>query len=124
MVRALTKSTGPARRHTMPETIEEFFETLPAHGAPRVRNKACGSVRFDIADGDRVEHWRVTTSRDEVAVSRDDTGADCVLYCDRDVFEAMVRGEANGMSVLLRGAMHFDGAPEMLLMVRGMFAGA
>jgi hypothetical protein len=122
MVRALARSTGSARRRTVLTPTEQFFENLRASGGRCLRNKACGSVRFDIADGDRVNHWRVTADRGELRVSRDTTDADCVLYVDRDVFDGIVRGEVNGMSAMLRGAMHFDGGPEMLPMVRGMFA--
>ena len=38
-----------------------------------------GTVRFDIADGERTEHWYLQIHKGEVTVSHDDAAADCVL---------------------------------------------
>jgi putative sterol carrier protein len=76
--------------------------------------KARGSLRFELAD-DGMETWRVTLDKGDVVVSREHAAADCVVRAEKPLFEAILTGEANAMTALLRGALTYDGDPELLV---------
>ena len=49
-----------------------------------------GTVRFDIADGERTEHWYLHIRKGDVTVSHDDAEADCVISADIATFDAIL----------------------------------
>jgi hypothetical protein len=61
-------------------------------------------VRFDLADGARVEHWYLTIKNGDVGVSRNGAEADAVVRTAKVLFEGMTSGRVNAMAAL-RGAL-------------------
>jgi putative sterol carrier protein len=72
---------------------------------------------------DQVDHWRVAIDAQAIAVSRDNTPADCVVRAEKALFDGIVCGEVNAMAALLRGELLADGDLELLMRVQRLFPG-
>ena len=84
---------------------------------------ATGSIRFDLARADGIDHWLVAMKAGEVMVSRAAAGADCVVRADKALFNRIARGEVNAMAALLRGELIAEGDLELLMLVQRLFPG-
>jgi hypothetical protein len=92
-----------------------FLEDLGRRGRDPQLGRTTGTIRFDVSDGGRIEHWRLAIKDGVVAVSRDDAAADCILRIDRDAFDALVTGELNPMVATLRGILIAEGDVELMV---------
>ena len=101
----------------------EFFGDLGRRGHEPLLESADGSVRFDLADGDEVEHWLVRIHKGDVSVSREAAGAECVVGADKAVFDAVASGEANAMAAVLRGALRVDGDVQLIVLLQRLLPG-
>jgi hypothetical protein len=119
--RAADWSRGSSRRGAMTDATAEFFDVLGRRGHVPLLENARGTVRFDLAHGDRTVRWLVTLDEGDVSVSRKNVAADCVVRADRALFDAMARGEANGMAAYLRGELVAEGDAELLLLMQRLF---
>ncbi|SCL44297.1 SCP-2 sterol transfer family protein [Micromonospora citrea] len=100
---------------------DAFFEQLSRIGQdPRFR-KVQGSVRFDIRDHDQVRQWLLTIDHGQIRVSPGGGAATSVLTLSSEVAEAMVRGEMNGLSAMLRGEILVDGDLGLALRMGRLF---
>ena len=102
----------------MTDSTAVFFDELGRRGHEPLLEKATGTVRFDLVDGEQIEHWLLTLSRGEVSVARENVAADCVVRADRALFDAMLTGNANAMSAFLRGELSLEGDPELLVLLQ------
>jgi putative sterol carrier protein len=100
---------------------EGFFRALGDRRHEPSLQKATGTMRFDLADGTSTERWLLTLDKGDVSVSRKNLSADCVVRTERTIFDAMVRGDVNGMAAYLRGDLAFEGDPELLVLFQRMF---
>jgi putative sterol carrier protein len=107
----------------MADATAGFFDELGRRGREPLLEKARGTIRFDLVDGTRTRRWLVTLDKGEVSVSRRNAAADCVVRADRKLFEAMVRGDVNGMAAYLRGELTFEGDPEFLVLFQRVVPG-
>jgi hypothetical protein len=105
------------------DVIAELFDRLARRGHEPLLGKASGTLRLDLANGARTEHWLLTMRRGSVEVSRTKGDADCVAHVERALFERLVAGEANALAALLRGQIVLEGNPELLVMVQRLFPG-
>ncbi len=99
----------------MATTTERFFQGLADEAARPVLGSARGSIRFDIRDGKRTEHWRVVLSKGSAAVDRSDAPADCVVTSDRTAFDEVASGRINALAASLRGLIAISGDPKPLV---------
>ena len=53
----------------MTDSTAEFFHELDRRGHESLLEKATESVRFDLADGRRIDRWLVSLDRGEVTAS-------------------------------------------------------
>jgi putative sterol carrier protein len=107
----------------MTDATTEFFQDLGARGHEPLLEKATGSVRLDLSNGKRTEHWFVTITRGDVTVSHKNAPADCVARADRTIFDGIVRGEVNATAALLRGTLDVEGDPWLLVLFQRLFPG-
>jgi hypothetical protein len=107
----------------MADVTAGFFEGLAARGHEPLLHSVTGTVRFDLAGRDGVEHWHVRVTRGEVAVSHRRSTAACVVSADRRLFERMVTGEVNALAAALRGDMVIEGQPALALAFQRLFPG-
>jgi putative sterol carrier protein len=85
--------------------------------------KAKGTVRFELADGKRVDRWLLAVDKGDLSVSRRNVGADCTFHADKALFDRIVDGEVNATAAFLRGAVTIDGDMELLVQLQKLFPG-
>jgi putative sterol carrier protein len=101
------------------EMIPIFFESIIGPH-PAVPKTISGSLRFDLKNGSRSEHWRVTFAKGAVSAIRSNTIADCVVRTDKETMEAIIQGRVNMMAALLRGAITVEGQVLLLALFRSL----
>jgi putative sterol carrier protein len=106
----------------MADSTEELFESLRHHGHDPLLQRAKGTVRFDIRNG-QVETWSVELDGGDLAVSRKARKADCTIKADKAVFDRIASGEVNALAAVLRGELEVLGDPELLLLFQRLLPG-
>lgn len=101
----MTRRRGP----DTPSVTEAFFGELGARGHQPLLKSASGTVRIDLVDGERAEHWHVTMRNGGVTVSRRNARADAVVRVNKATFEGMATGTVNAMAAVLRGDLVAEG---------------
>ena len=104
-----------------PSVTEAFFGELAARTHEPLLKRASGTLRFDLADHERVQHWHVTMRDGGVKVSRRRAKADAVVRLDKRTFEALVTGTLNATAAVLRGDLVPEGDLGMLLLFQRVF---
>ena len=107
----------------MTEPTRAFFTRLSEQHQPMLESMT-GTVRFDIADGERTEHWHLHIRKGDVTVAHEDGEADCVLSADIGTFDEILSGRMNAMAAVLRGAVRMDGKVVLLTALQRLFPGA
>jgi predicted lipid carrier protein YhbT len=107
----------------MTDMTAAFFDDLRRRGHEDTLRRIEGTVRFDVVDGDRVDHWLVTIDKGDLAVSRANGPADCVVSGEKALFDRLATGQANPMAAVLRGAVSVAGDLDLLLAVQRVFPG-
>jgi putative sterol carrier protein len=103
------------------QTVARFFDELGSRGHEPLLEKATGSARFDVIDGRRTERWLLTIDRGDIAVSRRNAAADCVMQADKASFDRVVAGEMNFLAAVLRGEVTIEGDPKLLVLLQRLF---
>jgi putative sterol carrier protein len=107
----------------MTNATAEFFRELGDRGHDPLLGKAKGSIRFDLTDGAKTDHWLLSLDEGDVSISRKNVAADCVVRAERALFDRMAKGEVNGMAASLRNELTFEGDPELLVLVQRVLPG-
>jgi putative sterol carrier protein len=108
----------------MTDATTTFFEDLAARGHEPALAKVTGTLRFDLGNGGaRRERWLITITKGDVALSRRNAKADCVVRADRVLFDRIASGRANALAALLRGAIDVEGDRGLLLAFQHTFPG-
>jgi putative sterol carrier protein len=107
----------------MTDATTEFFDELGRRGHEPLLQTTTGTLRFDVADGDRVERWFVTIEKGDVTVSRKNAHADAVVSTDRAGADGMFSGKVNAMAAFLRGAIEPRGDLGLILAFQRLFPG-
>ena len=100
------------------DSTAEFFRALGRRGHEPLVERASGTVRFDLVEGKRTDHWLVTLDRGDVSVSRKNVPADCVIRTRRALFDEIARGDVNGTTAYLRGELTAEGDAEFLVLIQ------
>lgn len=107
----------------MADATEAFFAELGGRGHEPLLTNASGTMRFDLHDGKKVDHWFVSVTKGDITVSRRNVKADCLLSGDKALFERVATGKTNAMAALLRGALDAEGDVELLVLFQRLFPG-
>ena len=86
-----------------------FFDELVARGHEPLLQNEVGTLRFDLVDGRRVQHWYVSIDRGDITVSDSAAEADTVLRTRGSVFDRSPRGRLNALAAVLRGELVPEG---------------
>jgi len=111
------------RRKTAKDTTKTFFDGLAARGHEPLLENDSGTLRFDLVDGRRVEHWYVSIDKGDVTVSHEDATADTVLRVDRSLFDQIASGRRNAIAATLRGELVPEGNLSLLILFQRLFPG-
>jgi hypothetical protein len=101
--------------------LEGFLRELSDREFEPLLANVAGSIRFDVANGDPVEPWRVAVDHGRVSVSRDPGEADCQVRAERSLLDDLACGRANAMAAVLRGALGCGGNLDLLLAFQRVF---
>jgi putative sterol carrier protein len=105
------------------DATAEFFDALVERGHEPLLDKVTGTVRFDLKDGKKTDRWFVGVVKGDIAVSRRNLRADCVVMADKSLFDAIASGKTNAMAALLRGAMSVGGDIQLLVLFQRLLPG-
>jgi alkyl sulfatase BDS1-like metallo-beta-lactamase superfamily hydrolase len=105
------------------DPVSQFFGLLAQPGHLSTFEGESATLRFDVADGERVERWHLTVADGDVTVTRRSGPASAVVRIQRPHFEAMVTGRLNAQAALLRGLMNIDGNIASLMMFQRCLPG-
>lgn len=102
------------------DTTGAFFKRVAKTDQPLLA-RINGTLRFDLDDKSKIEHWFVSVDRGRVSVSHRNAAADAVVEADRSLFDQIVDGSVNGMAAVLRGAVVLKGDLGLLISFARLF---
>lgn len=100
-----------------------FFDSLAQRGSKILPAKYVGTIRFDLTQGQRTEHWLLEFKCGDLRVARESREADCVMHSGHELFDRIVTGEENITAALLRGAFIAEGDLRLLTGFRKLLPG-
>jgi putative sterol carrier protein len=107
----------------MADASTQFFEDLGSRGHEPHLEGASGTLRVELTNGKKTEHWLVSVDDGDVAVSHRNVTADSTLRARKEVFDGIARGEVNAMAAVLRGALAVEGDWELIVLFQRLFPG-
>jgi putative sterol carrier protein len=115
---------GRTRSQEAPtDAVGEFFHGLAERGREPLLQNVSGTLRFDLVDGERVEHWYLTVKNGDVAVSQKDAEADAIVRTAKVLFDGMTAGRVNAMAAALRGTLVPHGNLALVVSFQRLFPG-
>jgi putative sterol carrier protein len=90
----------------MADTVQEFFEGLPARADAEKTAGMNNSYLFDIEGAGK---WTVTVDDGNVSVTEGGEDADAVITASQETFEKIVSGEQNPTSAYMTGKLKVKG---------------
>jgi putative sterol carrier protein len=105
----------------MTDASAAFFAELETRGHEPSLEKSTGTVRFDLRNGKRITRWLVTIEKGDLAVTRRNAKADCVVRTDKTLFDGIVSGTENAVAAVLRGEMGIEGDRELIVRFQRLF---
>ena len=115
----MTTSESEGRR----SPTAAFFDDLAGRGCEPLLKNVSGTIRLDLDDGERIEHWSVTIDEGDVDVSHSRARADAVVRLKKSTFDGMVSGRVNAMAATLRGELVAEGNLSLVTMFQRVFPG-
>ena len=114
--------------HTRPgaaaaDPVTRFFAALNEPGHLATLEGDSATLRLDILDGEKVERWRVSMARGDVAVTHAAGPADATARIERRYFEAVIAGRLNAEAAFLRGLFAVDGSAGALMLFQRCLPG-
>jgi hypothetical protein len=106
----------------MTDQMHEFFEEVARRGREPMLERLSATVRWDIINGDRVEHRVIRIDHGDLSVTVGPEPADCVIILERSVCDDVVTGRTSILAALLRGAADFEGDPELIVLAQRLFS--
>jgi hypothetical protein len=108
----------------MADSTGEFFDDIDRIGHVPHLDRFTGSMRLDLHENGRTDHWRVSIDRGNIRLSRGDDGpADTVISGDRALFDRIARGEIRPLSAFLRNEVTMSGEFRLLLVLERLVPG-
>lgn len=98
-----------------------FFAELAERGHDPLLRKASGTTRIDVVDGRRTHRWLIDVANGDIAVSRGNGDAACVIRADKAVFDRIASGRLNAVAAVLRGEVAVDGDWRLLVRMQRLF---
>jgi putative sterol carrier protein len=106
------------------DATTQFFTQLEALGHESRLEKVKGSLRLELVNGRRTDRWLITIDKGDIAVSRGNGEADCVVRTTKEVFEGLTTGQTNAVAAVLRGTVGVEGDRGLLVHFQRLFPAA
>jgi putative sterol carrier protein len=91
----------------MPDSVQEFFETLPSRADTSKTAGMNNSYAFDIEGAGQ---WTVKVADGNVSVHDGlEDGADCTISASQEIFVKIIAGEQNPTSAYMTGKLKLKG---------------
>jgi putative sterol carrier protein len=90
----------------MPDTVQEFFETLPSRADTSKTAGMTNSYAFDIEGAGQ---WTVKVEDGSIRVVDGLDDADVTISASQEVFQKIVAGEQNPTSAYMTGKLKIKG---------------
>jgi putative sterol carrier protein len=103
----------------MADPTSDFFARIGQPGARRLGN-VTATIRIDLDRGRTTEHWFLAVDKGTISVSNENVKADASLHTDKEMFDRLVRGEANPLASLLRGLVYAEGDTRVIAFFQGL----
>nr|WP_240955448.1 SCP2 sterol-binding domain-containing protein [Micromonospora sp. HNM0581] len=94
---------------------------MPARAPEVLRSPATGTLRIDLSDGQRTEHWLIRIRPGVVEVDQGMEHSDATWYCSEDLFDRLIVGRVHAISALFRNDTAFSGDVVLFLAFRRFF---
>ncbi|WBB71801.1 SCP2 sterol-binding domain-containing protein [Micromonospora sp. WMMD1128] len=107
----------------MSASAAEYLARGAAGHHPELPETTSGTIRLDLGEGGRTEHWYLTIDHQEVGVTRSAEAADLVIRADREVFDRIAAGRLHLAAAILRNDISGQGNLRLLTMLRRIFPG-
>jgi putative sterol carrier protein len=107
----------------MSDPTSDFFAGLERRGHEPMLQRTSGTVRFDLAGSDEVEHWHVRIHKGDLTVTRSEEAADAVVRVEKELFDRLASGTANAMAAALRGVVEPVGDLQLIIQFQRLFPG-
>ena len=107
----------------MADATTEFFDALARRGHDPMLGRFKGSIRFDLGNGRRTDHYRLVIKQGDIAVSQVNADADCVIRIDRKLLNDCAAGKKNIMAAFLRGEVGLQGDTQLLVLFQRLLPG-
>ena len=116
-------ATSARGKRTTKDPTAAFFTDLAARRHEPLLERASGSIRFDLTDGRKVEHWFVRMKKGDVVVTGKDGKADSIVSVEKSFFDRLVGGRENAMAATLRGVLSVKGNLGLVILFQRIFPG-
>ena len=101
-----------------PESVRDFFETLPSRADASGANEITNSYRFDVEGAGT---WVVDVVDGRVRVQEGEQDADVTIATSEDTFMAIVRGDQNPMTAYMTAKLKVKGDLQAALKLQKLF---
>ena len=113
-------AAGTASKAT-PSPTRGLFDALAERGHVPLLGRTTGTLRFDLAEGNRTETWHVNVRKGDITVSQGTNDADVIVRCERALFDELATGEVNAMAAFLRGTLSAEGDLALVIQFDRLF---
>ncbi|MEV4489582.1 SCP2 sterol-binding domain-containing protein [Micromonospora coxensis] len=104
-------------------SVAEYLERLSPGRRPELPRNTVGTIRFDVRQEGRTEHWRLAVRDQRIEVTRAAGEADLVVRADREVFDRLAGGDRHPVQALLRNELTVRGDMRLFMTLRRIFPG-
>ena len=102
----------------MPDTVQEFFETLPSRADTSKTAGMNNSYAFDIEGAGQ---WTVKVEDGSIRVVDGLDDADVTISASQEVFQKIVAGEQNPTSAYMTGKLKLKGDMGAAMKLQNLF---
>ncbi|MFG2103714.1 SCP2 sterol-binding domain-containing protein [Micromonospora echinaurantiaca] len=101
----------------------EYLRRLEPGRRSDLPDAIAGTVRLDMREDGRTEHWYLAIADQQVRVSRSSDDAELVLRANREVFDQIAGGQLHPAEALMRNEVTVQGDVRLFMLLRRIFPG-
>ncbi|GHO90729.1 hypothetical protein KSF_007770 [Reticulibacter mediterranei] len=102
----------------MPNSVQEFFNTLATRRYEPLLHSVSGTVQWNIEEEGK---WNVIIDKGTITVNRNAVVADSLMSCNKDILLVLANGAQNPLTAFLQGKLAIDGNVGLALVFQRIF---